>query len=155
MKEDTLSKRHQMTDADAISTFVLGGNATFTIVSVATGKRFTYKVTASKKDNDDRLFVKLMQGPCNETNYGYLGTIFQGSQRPYYRHGSKSRIGSDAASAQAFSWLFPRLMHKHMPTNVEFWHEGRCCRCGRKLTVPESIESGIGPICAGRVSKAA
>jgi hypothetical protein len=28
------------------------------------------------------------------------------------------------------------------------WHEGRCGRCGRKLTVPESIESGFGPECA-------
>lgn len=27
---------------------------------------------------------------------------------------------------------------------------GRCCSCGRDLTNPESIEAGIGPICAGR-----
>lgn len=32
----------------------------------------------------------------------------------------------------------------------EVWHEGRCGRCGRKLTVPESIETGIGPDCAKR-----
>jgi hypothetical protein len=27
------------------------------------------------------------------------------------------------------------------------WHEGSCARCGKKLTVPESIESGFGPEC--------
>ena len=27
---------------------------------------------------------------------------------------------------------------------------GRCCSCGRDLTDPESIERGIGPICAGK-----
>jgi len=27
---------------------------------------------------------------------------------------------------------------------------GRCCSCGRGLTDPASIESGIGPICAGK-----
>jgi len=30
----------------------------------------------------------------------------------------------------------------------ELMHEGRCGRCGRPLTRPESIQSGIGPICA-------
>lgn len=28
---------------------------------------------------------------------------------------------------------------------------GVCCCCGRTLTKPESIEAGIGPVCAGRV----
>ena len=28
--------------------------------------------------------------------------------------------------------------------------EGRCVICNRKLTDPESIETGIGPVCAGR-----
>jgi hypothetical protein len=27
-------------------------------------------------------------------------------------------------------------------------HAGKCGRCGRKLTVPQSIETGIGPECA-------
>lgn len=27
-------------------------------------------------------------------------------------------------------------------------HEGRCCRCGRELTVPASIHAGMGPDCA-------
>lgn len=31
---------------------------------------------------------------------------------------------------------------------VEVWHEGSCGRCGRKLTVPSSIETGLGPECA-------
>ena len=28
--------------------------------------------------------------------------------------------------------------------------EGRCCVCNRKLTTPDSIRLGIGPVCAGR-----
>jgi hypothetical protein len=34
---------------------------------------------------------------------------------------------------------------------VEFWHEGKCGRCNRKLTVPSSIESGFGPECINHV----
>ncbi|MGQ4872128.1 MAG: DUF6011 domain-containing protein, partial [Candidatus Thorarchaeota archaeon] len=32
-----------------------------------------------------------------------------------------------------------------LPEKVRIWHEGKCGRCGRRLTVPESIESGYGP----------
>lgn len=28
-----------------------------------------------------------------------------------------------------------------------------CCRCGRRLDVPESVEAGIGPVCAGKVEE--
>ena len=27
-------------------------------------------------------------------------------------------------------------------------HIGKCCKCGRPLTDPESIKLGVGPICA-------
>lgn len=30
---------------------------------------------------------------------------------------------------------------------------GSCCRCGRRLDVPESVEAGIGPVCAGKVEE--
>lgn len=33
----------------------------------------------------------------------------------------------------------------------EYGHEfGECCMCGRELTNPESIKTGIGPVCARR-----
>src|SRR6188474_3538463 len=38
----------RITDAISVRAFVLGGNATFTIVSVKTGTRFTFKVRAPK-----------------------------------------------------------------------------------------------------------
>jgi len=30
---------------------------------------------------------------------------------------------------------------------------GTCCRCARRLDVPESVEAGIGPVCAGKVGE--
>jgi hypothetical protein len=32
--------------------------------------------------------------------------------------------------------------------NFEVWHEGKCGKCGRALTVPSSILTGIGPECS-------
>ena len=53
-------------------------------------------------------------------------------------------------SVQAFIWFLNRIEADKPTDGFEFWHEGKCGRCGRKLTVPESIEAGIGPECAGK-----
>ena len=38
----------------------------------------------------------------------------------------------------------------YMEKGFEFLFSGTCRKCNRELTNPESIRSGIGPICAGR-----
>jgi hypothetical protein len=124
-------------------TFALAGNATFTVTSVKTGTRFTFKVR--KPSADAPHFVSVMTGCDNESDYTFLGTIFDGAN---YVHGRKSRIAADAPSAVAFAWFWRNVAS--LPSAVTVHHEGKCCRCGRKLTVPESIESGIGPECAGK-----
>lgn len=138
----------QIEDLQDIQTFVYGGKATFTLVSKATGTRFTYKVTRPEEDAKI-LFVKVLNGPDNWMNYQYVGNIVPKNNR--YYHGKKSKIAEDAPSAIAFKWFFRRLMRGDL-SQMEFWHEGKCCACGRKLTVPESIASGIGPVCAGKAA---
>lgn len=142
-------------DAETARRFLLGGNATVTVVSKRTGTRFTFKVrecgSPSYKENLARgaesvHFVKVLTGPDNEADYGFLGTIFGGTA---YRHGRKSRIAVSAPSAQAFAWFAGELLAGRLPEGVDVYHAGRCGRCGRKLTVPESITTGFGPECAG------
>jgi hypothetical protein len=129
----------------ALEKFVLAGNATFTAVSKKTGTRFTFKV--SQPDDTKPHFVALMNGPDNENSYCFMGTIFNGMD---YRHGKKARVGMDAPSAKAFEYIWNHRNDATLPEKVEIHHEGKCCCCGRKLTTPESVVSGIGPICAGR-----
>jgi hypothetical protein len=45
-------------------------------------------------------------------------------------------------------------LRKFLPECIEIWHEGKCGKCGRQLTVPSSIETGIGPECIKTLSKA-
>lgn len=125
-------------------TFALAGNSTFTVVSKATGNRFTYKVR--KPSEDKPHFVSVMTGSDNESDYTFIGTIFDGRA---YVPGKRSSIGVDAPSAKGFAWLWNNLVATGtVPAVAEFHHEGKCCACGRKLTVPDSILSGIGPECA-------
>ncbi len=121
-------------------TYVRAGNGTVTLQS-PTGNRFTYRV--SKSDGDRPVFfVSVLTGQDNVNDYTYLGTIFPDG----FRTTRKSRIGTDSPSFVAFQW-FARHFED---ARVTVYHEGVCGRCGRKLTVPESIESGLGPVCSGR-----
>ncbi len=129
--------------------FILGGKATFTVENEATGKRFTFKVTAKKNDNGTVgiYFVKVLTGSDNENSYTYLGTI--SARTETYDLGSKSPIGPDATSHKAFEYIWARIQaDRALASTVKIYHEGRCGCCGRKLTVPASITSGIGPECA-------
>ncbi len=125
--------------------FATAGNATVTIVNPTTGNRFTYKLR--QKTNDDGSvtphFVSVLNGSDNESDYTYIGFIRDGVTFIY--GGAKARAGRDAPSVRAFEWFW---RHVGDPTPAEVWHEGRCGKCGRKLTVPESIERGLGPTCA-------
>ena len=49
---------------------------------------------------------------------------------------------------KVFAWLLRHL--DALPEKCQFWHEGRCACCSRRLTDPVSIEHGIGPICRGK-----
>jgi hypothetical protein len=135
-----------MTDAEKISRFVLAGNATFTLESRRTGARFTFR--ARCKRDGTPAFVSVLTGSNNESDYEYLGCVFFDTRS--YFHGTKSRIRRDAPSAKAFKWFWDRLSRGEVPEECAFFHAGRCGRCGRKLTVPESVESGLGPECSSR-----
>lgn len=133
-------------NAIAARTFILAGNATFTIRSEKTGARFTYRVRAS--EDGAVHFVALLNGPDNEGDFQYIGYV----RRGVFFHGNKSRINREAPSVKAFAWAFSKIQAGVIPDTLGVWHEGRCGRCGRKLTVPESIEAGIGPECATRMN---
>jgi len=67
------------------------------------------------------------------------------------RHGvTVSALPVEDVRARGFVWFWANLDRGTFPTNFEFWHEGRCAACARRLTVPESIARGLGPECAGR-----
>jgi hypothetical protein len=124
---------------------MLGGNATVTLVSLKTGTRFTFKIRAN--DTGDVHFVSLLRGPDNERDFSYLGRIANMGLFPGRRNAKPGDVGVDAPSSKAFQFAWAQLLHDRLHDQLEIWHEGRCGRCNRKLTVPSSIASGFGPEC--------
>lgn len=144
-----MSDTAKFTTAADARAFMTGGNATVTLVSIGTGTRFTYRLRAN--DEGDTFFVSLLGGPDNEADYRYMGRISRGTFYPGRRTPKPGDVSPDAPSAMAFRWAWVRLVQDQLPDTLEVWHEGRCARCNRKLTVPSSIASGFGPECAGKV----
>lgn len=133
----------QMIDCDQTLRFILAGNAYFTLRSRKTSTRYTFRVSESKDGKAH--FVSCLYGTSNTDDYAYVGLIRDAE----FRLTAKSRFTVESPQAKAFNYLWHHLMNAdRLPEQLEFWHEGRCGRCGRVLTVPESIASGIGPECA-------
>jgi len=148
----------RMTDPAAIREFVAAGNAIFTIVSIKTGTRFTYRVRSVNQEPGSTSpvghFVSVLNGPENETSYAYMGWLSRTTGDYVHGKRDKAKVGYDAPSATAFRWFYEKVVQDNRTPDemgVEVWHEGRCGACGRKLTVPESIARGIGPECASRL----
>ena len=132
--------------------FVLAGNAYFTALSAKTGTRFTFRV--SRPDDFSPVapvwFVSLLRGSDNTRDYAFLGSLqpdVPGSAQLRYAQSVRSPVRLDAPGARAARWVLPRVANGLPTPNCDIFHEGRCGRCGRLLTVPESIVSGFGPEC--------
>ena len=136
-------KSHKLNNSDALK-FIFAGNSTATFVNTKTNNRFTFKVKQKKDSN--LFFVSVLTNP---DSYTYIGTVISGQ----FKHGKKSKITKDAQSVRVFDYVFNNLVSNSLPNFIEVWHEGRCGKCGRNLTVPESIANGLGPECIKTISK--
>jgi len=138
---------HKIENLNDIKNFVFAGNATLTVVSKKSGDHVTFRVRKSKENTP--FFVSVLTGNDNESNYTYLGTVFDNNGHKKYVHGKKSKIGKDSKSNKVIDWVVKSLEtgNEKLNEQAEIYHEGICGRCGRKLTVPESIIDGLGPFC--------
>lgn len=140
-------------NANAAKQFIFSGNAIFTVVSKKTGSRFTFRMIrprSSKSKNDYGFrFVQLLTGPDNTRSYSFMGTV---SSNGVYIHSGNSKMTESAKAVQAYIWMLKWVMIGDLRLDqMEIWHEGRCGKCGKKLTVPSSIENGLGPECVKTV----
>ena len=128
---------------DAIRAYIEGGNATVTLRDIEEDIGYTYKIKQVRGE-DEKFFIAFLKGPDNESDFTYIGMMVDG----WFRATRSSKLSIDSLPSKLFIQLLDGLHEGQLPVSLEVWHEGKCARCGRKLTVPESIESGFGPECA-------
>jgi len=134
-------------------TFLLAGKAIFTI-SNPSGDRYTFMVQRVEPKPGSpypaTYFGKVLTGRDNTSDYTYLGIVIT---RPDDALALKATAKSQVAKPFKVLEFVLRVLSglQELPEGYTLQHEGRCGRCGRTLTVPSSIESGIGPECATRL----
>jgi hypothetical protein len=121
-------------------------DAVVTLVSPRTGEHRTFKIATARGGTlEGKRIVSLLTGPDNGGDYQGFAFVSDGAIRVW----SRFRGQGERSIYERYADLLAR---------PEFWAAKgvaylaalRCRRCGRPLTHPESIESGIGPVCAGR-----
>ena len=71
---EDLERKLQATDQ--IKKYIFAGRATFTLRSVATQKRYTFKMSRSKKKGEEQVFfLLLMYGNNNENDFRLIGVV--------------------------------------------------------------------------------
>lgn len=123
--------------------FLTAGKATFTVANPQ-GTHYTFRIT---KKEDSPFFVSLLTGPDNTYSYTYLG-IYNPSQGKVILT-KKSKFTEQSTPVKVVRWAITNVLQEQpVPNGYSIQHSGRCGHCNRKLTVPESLDTGLGPECA-------
>ena len=128
-------------------------NGWVTIENPETGRHRTFQVEtisdeASAEYMRGKRVVRLLTGPDRDNDTTGFAFVSPEGQVQVWKRFRSAVVG------QSSEWeKFARLLQfpAHFAGRGLVYHiEGRCRRCNRPLTHPQSIMSGIGPICAGR-----
>jgi hypothetical protein len=145
---------YKFENVEDIKKFIVGGKAIMTLESKRTSNWFTYKIKRAKKDDlTSPFFVSVLTGMDNESAYTYMGTIFSNNNNLKFTLTKNSKIKETALSYKAFTFFFKLLLENKLHEEIAIYHRGICGRCGRALTVPSSLITGLGPECSGLIGK--
>lgn len=131
-------------------------NGKYTIKNRTEGTHRTLDIStqaADAKFAPGERVVALLTGPDNTADYTGFGFVNdQGIQvwkKKRSTNGSKSEWEwyAEILWSLALDGGFSPYADRY-----ELLVEGRCLKCNRTLTTPESIVSGIGPVCAEKVA---
>lgn len=143
--------RCKLTSSKDIYDYCMGGHGVVTLESPS-GVHHTYYY---KRPNnldvfpDDTRFVYAVHTVNGISKHFYLGMI----EGDHFRLTRNSRFDCYADIVKG-AFYIDKMMHNQSlvdSTPMNLYHEGMCCVCGRKLTSPNSIKSGVGPKCRKRI----
>lgn len=124
---------------------VLTHNGVFTVRSTRTGEHRTFRVRTQPDDSSfapGKRVLSLLVGPDNGNDYKGFAFV---DENGVYVWGSK-RTDQYLKLAK----MLEKLAEHSAAGRVEVFASTRCRVCNRTLTTPQSVESGIGPVCEGR-----
>lgn len=139
-----------MVDNSVIKPKVFNGK--YTLHDTESNRHWTFEIkTQSSKSRfrpGERL-ISLLSGPNNTGDWRAIGTVTEEGVALFKKHDNP-----DMSVLVMILWSI--LTDKERPeflNQYEVLVSATCYKCNRELTVPESILTGIGPVCAERMNK--
>jgi hypothetical protein len=129
--------------------FIFAGRSVFTLENSETGNYLTFKVKQIKKNYKEvpgQFAIECKTLGDKAHGYKFLGFVDLNERKFKKRYWDANFVGF-----KTWVWLLKNIERLEDFTKLAIYHEGRCCKCGMPLTVPESIDSGIGPECNKRM----
>jgi hypothetical protein len=129
--------------------YVVAGNSYFTMFSHKTGKYLSYTLKRKDSFQGKYEYVYFVKKAGGSENGVFLGTLFFGDNAFSYKLG-KDTIKSEENEKrlQSLTYVLNHLARGDFSMPLSVYHHGKCGKCGRKLTTPESILTGLGPECS-------
>lgn len=130
--------------------FLLAGRALFT-VSNPQGEHFTFKVKGAESEwpvgsgRVSKSYFVSVKAPGGIYPFRYIGMLLKTGD---IKCTNKSSYTPGDQMYKVAVWACKSVIaQKMIPDGYHIEHAGRCGKCGRTLTDPESIQRGIGPEC--------
>lgn len=150
-KHTTMHNKSHKLDSASFRTFLFQGKAFFTMHNIEKDTHITFRVQTLKRKRgqpEDTRYFDVYVKALNDKYQGnrYIGRIDRKSKsfKPY------GYVERDHVGIQTIEWIirnWANLEEWEKEGKLAIYHLGSCCKCGLPLTVPESIQNGIGPQC--------
>lgn len=141
-----------MSKPEITAEFLTAGKARF-LVSNAAGVQYTFRIKRwdSKKTGKTFYFVDA-QERSQWMEFVKMGTMTEDGQ--FIHGGDRAEVPVDHIANAVFQWAVTQIIEQNdLPEGYSMKHCGACARCGRPLSVEESVVRGIGPDCYGKMVK--
>lgn len=130
--------------------YMLAGKSEVAMKSVNTGKTLSFKITKkeSNKQNSSEYiyFINYIAG--DRSVYAGVMAYKEDTDTFEFYKGAKGNMDKDCIEIKGLLSVVNKLHKERYDLPVEIYHCGRCGKCGKRLTVPESVLTGLGPECA-------
>jgi len=120
-------------------------NGTFTLINKDTETYVTLKIHTVQKGNlEGKRMVSKLIGPDNETSYKGFAFVDDNDNINVWRKCQDKKTLQTAHILRSMAIDGDKSKYAD---KVDMQLSKRCMRCNRKLTTPQSLEDGIGPLC--------
>ena len=113
-------------------------------------RHWTFEIktqSAQRRFRPEERLISLLSGPDNQGDWRAIGVVDEDGIHLFNKH-----LGTDLHARSQILWKILVDEDEDLD-DYDVIESARCYMCNRELTVPESILTGIGPVCAERMSK--